>query len=41
MIERKGVMMTPEDAQMYDTYMQQVAYYDRLQYVYKIKLSSQ
>lgn len=40
MIEREGVMLTPEDAKKYDEYKQKAAYYDRLQYVYKIKLNS-
>lgn len=40
MIERGGVLMTPEDAKLYDEYKQLAAYYDRLQYVYKIKLNS-
>lgn len=40
MLERDGVMMTPEDAQLYDELIQKIDYYDRLQYCYKIKLNS-
>ena len=40
LIERAGVMMTPEDAQIYDELTQQIDYFDRLQYCYKIKLNS-
>lgn len=40
MIEREGVMMTPEDAAEYDRLTDEIDYYDRLQYCYKIKLNS-
>ena len=40
LIERAGVMMTPEDAQLYDELTQKIDYFDRLQYCYKIKLNS-
>jgi len=40
MIERGGVLMTSEDAILYDTYKQESEYYNRLQYIYKIKLNS-
>ncbi|MGZ8924407.1 MAG: DNA polymerase domain-containing protein [Nitrososphaeraceae archaeon] len=40
MLERNGALMTPEDAALYDKYTEEAAYYDRLQYVYKIKLNS-
>ncbi len=38
--ERDGMMMTAEDAALYDELVQKVDYYDRLQYCYKIKLNS-
>jgi hypothetical protein len=37
---REGVNMTDEDAALYDKYKDEEDYYDRLQYVYKIKLNS-
>jgi hypothetical protein len=37
---REGVSMTPEDAAAYDAAMLESVYYDKLQYVYKIKLNS-
>lgn len=37
---RENIQMTEEDAVLYDKYKQEVEYYDRLQYVYKIKLNS-
>lgn len=40
LVERDGVMMTSEDAQLYDELSQKIEYYDRLQYCYKIKLNS-
>lgn len=40
LIERAGVMMTLEDAQLYDELTQKIDYFDRLQYCYKIKLNS-
>ncbi len=40
MIERGGVLMTPEDALLYDEYKQESENCNRLQYVYKIKLNS-
>lgn len=40
MIERGGVLMSPEDALLYDKYKQEAEQYDRLQYVFKIKLNS-
>lgn len=39
-VERGGVLMTPEDALLYDELSQKIEYYDRLQYCYKIKLNS-
>ncbi|MCK9369611.1 hypothetical protein M0R04_06860 [Candidatus Dojkabacteria bacterium] len=40
MIERGGVLMTEEDAVLYDEYRQDYENYDRKQYVMKIKLNS-
>ncbi len=40
MNERGGVLMTPEDAKLYDKYKMESENCDRLQYVYKIKLNS-
>lgn len=37
---REGIEMSEEDAQLYDSLEQQADYYDRLQYIYKIKLNS-
>lgn len=37
---RNGVQMSNEDADQYDKLNHQQNYYDRLQYVYKIKLNS-
>ncbi len=37
---REGIQMSDEDAAEYDLCLQQAEYYDRLQYVYKIKLNS-
>lgn len=37
---RKGIKMSRDDAARYDKCVQEAAYYDRLQYVYKIKLNS-
>lgn len=39
-VERDGVLMTPEDALLYDELSQKIEYFDRLQYCYKIKLNS-
>lgn len=40
MQEREGIMISDEDAILYDKYIEEAAYYDRLQYVFKIKLNS-
>ncbi len=37
---RNGIEISDEDAVLYDKYMDEATYYDRLQYVYKIKLNS-
>lgn len=37
---RDGVEISDEDAKLYDSYMEEAAYADRLQYIYKIKLNS-
>lgn len=34
------VVMSEEDAALYQQYLDEEAYYDRLQYVFKIKLNS-
>lgn len=36
----EGVEMTDEDAALYKKYKEEEAYFDRLQYTYKIKLNS-
>lgn len=37
---REGIEISDEDAALYDKYKAEEEYYDRLQYVYKIKLNS-
>jgi hypothetical protein len=37
---REGIEMSDEDAALYDKHKAAIEYYDRLQYVYKIKLNS-
>lgn len=37
---REGINISDKDAELYDKYKNESAYYDRLQYVYKIKLNS-
>lgn len=37
---REGVEVSEADATLYDKYKEEEDYYDRLQYVYKIKLNS-
>lgn len=37
---RDGIEMSDDDARLYDQYKDESEYYDRLQYVYKIKLNS-
>lgn len=37
---RGGVEISTEDAKLYDELMEKSSYYDRLQYVFKIKLNS-
>lgn len=37
---RKGKQLSEEDAKLYDEYIAKSEYYDRLQYVMKIKLNS-
>lgn len=41
MVKRKNIEMTDEDAAEYDRLMEKYTEYDRLQYVYKIRLNSQ
>ena len=38
-IKRGGKMIAREDADEYDKHMEEAGYYDRLQYVYKIRLN--
>lgn len=40
MVKREGIMISDEDAQQYDKLKEQATYYDKLQYVYKIKMNS-
>lgn len=40
MVIRNGIEISEEDALEYDKYVEEAGYYDRLQYVYKIKLNS-
>lgn len=37
---REGIQITHEDAAEYDRIQAEIEHYDRLQYVYKIKLNS-
>ena len=37
---RDSINITKEDAERYDAFIQEATYYDKLQYVYKIKLNS-
>ncbi len=37
---REGIEISQEDANRYDELMLKATYYDKLQYIYKIKLNS-